>query len=59
MKSNNSDKEKNTESVKYTPVPEFITCPKCGGEVELWSDEYLTFCHYCGHKIFKKENILH
>jgi rRNA maturation endonuclease Nob1 len=46
-------------SVKTFPVPEFITCPKCGGEIELWSDEERTECFFCGHKVFKKENIVH
>ena len=59
MKDNLKHKEKSPCSVKITPVPEFITCPKCGGEIELWSYEYLTSCFYCGHKVFEKENIIH
>ena len=59
VKNNMKHKEKSPCTVKITPVPEFITCPKCGGEIELWSDEYLTLCFFCGHKAFKKENILH
>ena len=59
MKNNMKHNEKSPCSVKITPVPEFITCPKCGGEIELWSDEYLTSCFYCGHQVFKKENIVH
>jgi hypothetical protein len=59
MTDNLKHKENSPCSVKITPVPEFITCPKCGGEIELWSDEHRTVCYFCGHKVFKKENILH
>jgi len=59
VKNNLKHKEKSPCSVKIAPVPEFITCPKCGGEIELWSNEYLTACFFCGHKVFKKENIIH
>ncbi|MGD0887000.1 MAG: hypothetical protein ABSA46_19330 [Thermodesulfovibrionales bacterium] len=45
--------------VKYAPVPDFITCPKCGEEIELWSDEEETVCLFCGHKIFKRETTIH
>jgi len=30
------------------PVPEYIKCPKCGGDVEIWSDEEKAQCHQCG-----------
>ena len=59
LKTNIKQKEKSPSIVKIAPVPEFITCPKCGGEIELWSDEYLTVCLFCGHKAFKKEDIIH
>lgn len=59
MKDDLKPKEKNLCSVKIMPVPEFLTCPKCGGEIELWSEEYETVCFFCGHKAFKKENIVH
>ena len=59
MKNNLKHREKSPCTVKIMPVPEFITCPICGGEIELWSYEYLTSCLYCGHKVFKKENIIH
>ncbi len=59
MKHNLKSKDKAPRSVKVRPVPEFITCPKCGGEIELWSYESLTVCLFCGHQVFKKENILH
>ena len=60
MKTNRlKEKQKSPCSVKYTPVPEFITCPKCGEEVELWSDEGETVCLFCGHKMFRKESTIH
>jgi hypothetical protein len=59
MKDNLKPKDKSPSSVKVRPVPEFITCPKCGGEIELWSYESLTVCLFCGHQVFKKENFLH
>ena len=59
MKNNLKPKEKRPYSVKVTPVPAYITCPKCGCEIELWSYESLTVCSFCGHQVFKKENILH
>ena len=60
MKENHSkQKGKSRCSVKYLPVPDFITCPKCGEEIELWSDEDETVCFFCGHKVFKKEMTIH
>lgn len=28
-------------------VPEYIDCPRCGKELETWSDELLTRCPHC------------
>ena len=55
----NPKPDKSPCSSKIKPVPEYITCPKCGGEIELWSYASLTICLFCGHQMFKKENILH
>jgi len=30
------------------PKPEYIRCPNCSGQVEIWSDEEETECEYCG-----------
>lgn len=30
------------------PKPEYIKCPRCGGQVEIWSDEEETECENCG-----------
>lgn len=51
-------KEKSLCSVKYSPAPEFITCPRCGVDVELWTDEEETQCIFCGYRIFRSERIL-
>jgi len=29
------------------PTPEYIDCPHCGREMEVWSDEPLTRCPHC------------
>jgi hypothetical protein len=51
--------QKSPCSAKSIPVPEFITCIKCGNEIEIWTDEDETICQACGHKVFKKETIIH
>jgi len=28
--------------------PEYIVCPECGNEVEIWSDEPMARCRQCG-----------
>ena len=33
------------------PQPENIKCPFCGGEVEIWTDEFDAKCHGCGRAI--------
>ena len=35
------------------PKPEFFTCPNCGEEVEIWSDEGLRACSSCGKEVFR------
>lgn len=52
-------KQKSPCSTRSIPVPEFIACIKCGHEIEIWTDEDETICHTCGHKLFKKEIIVH
>jgi DNA-directed RNA polymerase subunit RPC12/RpoP len=27
--------------------PEYVDCPHCGGEVEIWSDELVARCPHC------------
>lgn len=31
----------------HSPVPEFKPCPKCGVEIEVWSDEIKAVCPKC------------
>ncbi len=61
MKENPSKhKTAKTRAVKITTVPEIITiCPKCGGELGIWSGENETLCIFCDHKVFEKENTIH
>jgi hypothetical protein len=41
-------------------TPLLITaCPKCGGEVDLWSEDRETVCIFCDHKIFEREGTEH
>lgn len=35
------------------PMPEFINCPDCGREVEIWTDELKATCSACGGKVFR------
>jgi len=36
-------------AAQYTkPKPEFIECPNCGAEVEIWTDEQHAKCDGCG-----------
>ena len=35
------------------------TCPKCGGEVEIWSEGQETVCIFCQYHIFKNEKTVH
>lgn len=33
------------------PVPEYFKCFKCGGTVEIWSDEDVGTCDACGNEM--------
>lgn len=35
------------------PIPEYIECPWCKEEVEIWSDEVKTVCPSCKGVVFK------
>ncbi|MBI5073816.1 MAG: hypothetical protein HZB62_01405 [Nitrospirae bacterium] len=59
MQGSDISQKKSPCSTRNIPVPEFIACIKCGNEIEIWTDEDETICHTCGHKIFKKESIIH
>lgn len=36
------------------PIPEYIACPNCGNEVEIWSDENEAECDKCGAIVSRK-----
>lgn len=53
-------KNKFTTGVRFIAVPDLVTtCPKCGGEIGLWSTEPETVCIFCEYKVFDKEGTLH
>ena len=35
------------------PVPEYIDCPECGQETEIWSHELVGECHLCGAPLYR------
>ena len=37
------------------PTPEFIKCPFCGAEVEIWSDEESAVCQNCGKTVKRNQ----
>jgi DNA-directed RNA polymerase subunit RPC12/RpoP len=61
MKKNPSEHEKKgTVNIKLVLPREFIiSCPKCGGEVGLWSEDRETTCTFCNHRVFDKETTEH
>lgn len=53
-------KGKYTVGARIDMGQEFIAvCPKCGGEIALWSEEQETVCIFCDHKVFEREGTLH
>lgn len=36
------------------PKPEFIPCPSCHGEVEIWTDEAEAKCDQCGQMVSRE-----
>jgi predicted RNA-binding Zn-ribbon protein involved in translation (DUF1610 family) len=36
------------------PKPEIFTCPSCGEEVEIWTDEIRGVCSNCGRTLFRE-----
>ena len=35
------------------PTPEIVSCPQCGGEVEIWTDEIRAVCPSCGRTVLR------
>ncbi len=41
-------------------LPQVISkCPRCGGEIELWSEAEETRCLFCDFKLFDRESTTH
>ncbi|GBE55132.1 MAG TPA: hypothetical protein ENH28_03525 [Euryarchaeota archaeon] len=40
------------------PKPEYVICPKCKSEVEIWSDEAEAKCEECGTIVKKTRDNL-
>ncbi len=36
----------------------WVTCPRCGSDVEIWSAG-VAACLFCGFRIFSKEQTIH
>lgn len=47
--------EKSHCSIKQMPVPLTVSCPQCGKEAEIWSDEEDAVCRSCNHRIVLKK----
>jgi len=39
------------------PKPEIFTCPYCGAEVEIWTDELKGVCPNCKKTVYKEQNL--
>ncbi len=45
---------------RFTAVLDLVTtCPRCGGEVGIWSEEPETVCVFCQYQLFDKEKTIH
>jgi DNA-directed RNA polymerase subunit RPC12/RpoP len=40
--------------VESTPRIELYKCPKCGAEVEIFSNEVKVKCHQCGEMVYSE-----
>ncbi|MBI4301529.1 MAG: hemerythrin domain-containing protein [Chloroflexi bacterium] len=38
------------------PTPEYFSCPNCGTEVEIWTNEPSYPCSNCGTRVFRDQN---
>ncbi len=51
---------KYTFGVRIDMITDLIArCPKCGGEIGLWSEEPETVCTFCDYKVFEREATVH
>jgi len=45
---------------KLAGLPDLVTtCPRCGGEIGLWSEEPETRCIFCEYRVFDREKTIH
>ncbi len=52
--------DKKDKPLAPADLPDLVTtCPKCGGEIGLWSNEEETVCVFCQFRIFEKERTTH
>ena len=60
MRENPLKHKNNKKTDKILALPDILTtCPKCGGEVGIWSEEAKTLCVFCEHRVFEKEGTIH
>ncbi len=53
-------KKRPTSEVRLASVLDLVTtCPRCGGEVGLWSEASETLCDFCQYRVFEKERTVH
>ena len=53
-------KSKKSSGTRLAAVLDLVTtCPKCGGEVGLWSEEPETLCIFCQYRVFERERTIH
>jgi DNA-directed RNA polymerase subunit RPC12/RpoP len=53
-------KEKTSGGMRLESVLDLVAiCPKCGGEIGLWSEDPETLCIFCQYRVFEKETTTH
>jgi DNA-directed RNA polymerase subunit RPC12/RpoP len=53
-------KEETSTGIRLESVLDIVTtCPKCGGEIGLWSEDTETLCIFCQYRLFDRERTVH
>ncbi len=53
-------KDRKRRIAKLVGVFDLVTtCPKCGGEIGIWSEEPETQCIFCQYRLFDREKTVH
>lgn len=47
------------EETEFLALVGIVTCPRCGEDIEIWSERSQAACESCNYKLFKKEHIIH